>query len=212
MAANTRPKEKEKPPRYQVQVELRKNETSEDAIARKLLRPEVKAAAAIQRFEAHNHGINAVIRELDVQIRAVNRGDMSRLEAMLTAQAYTLDDLICCMARLAYPHLNNPEVADCYLRLMLKAQSQCRTTVETIAELKNPRPVAFVKQANIAHGPQQVNNGMPSRTEEKEIEQNKLLEANNELLPNAGTSTVTGQANSRLETVGAIDRSQDATG
>ena len=119
----------------------------------------------------------------------------------------TLDDLICCMARLAYPHLNNPEVADCYLRLMLKAQSQCRTTVETIAELKNPRPVAFVKQANIAHGPQQVNNGMPSRTEEKEIEQNKLLEANNELLPNAGTSTVTGQANSRLETVGAIDRS-----
>jgi len=206
-----KPKGKEKPPRYQVQVELRKNETSEDAIARKLLRPEVKAAAAIQRFEAHNHEINAVIRELDVQIQAVNRGDMSRLEAMLTAQAYTLDDLICCMARLAYPNLNNPEVADCYLRLMLKAQSQCRTTVETIAEMKNPRPVAFVKQANIAHGPQQVNNGPPSRTEEKEIEQNRLSEANNELLPNSIAPPATSYANSELETLGEVNRATNTS-
>ena len=31
--------------------------------------------------------------------------------------------------------------------------------MEALAEMKNPHPVAFVKQANIAHGPQQVNNG-----------------------------------------------------
>jgi hypothetical protein len=37
------------------------------------------------------------------------------------------------------------------------AQSQCRTTCETLALLKNP-PV-FARQANIANGPQQVNNG-----------------------------------------------------
>ena len=46
----------------------------------------------------------------------------------------------------------------CYLRLALKAQSQCRATLATLAAVKNPQPVAFVRQANIAHGPQQVNN------------------------------------------------------
>ncbi len=48
--------------------------------------------------------------------------------------------------------------AETLLRLALKAQSQCRTTLLTLAEIKNPRPIAFVNQANFAHGPQQVNN------------------------------------------------------
>lgn len=39
---------------------------------------------------------------------------------------------------------------------------KCRATIETLAEIKNPRAVAFVTQANIAHGPQQVNNGVPA--------------------------------------------------
>jgi transposase InsO family protein len=48
------------------------------------------------------------------------------------------------------------------MRLALKAQSQCRATVEALAEMKNPKPVAYVQQANIANGPQQVNNnGVP---------------------------------------------------
>lgn len=47
-----------------------------------------------------------------------------------------------------------------YLGLALKAQAQCRATLEALAEIKNPRPMAFVKQANISGGPQQVNNGM----------------------------------------------------
>jgi hypothetical protein len=45
------------------------------------------------------------------------------------------------------------------MRLALKAQSQCRATIETLAEIKNPQPVAFVQQADVAHGPQQINNG-----------------------------------------------------
>jgi len=30
--------------------------------------------------------------------------------------------------------------------LALKAQAQCRATLQTLAEIKNPHPVAFVKQ------------------------------------------------------------------
>jgi hypothetical protein len=44
------------------------------------------------------------------------------------------------------------------MRLALKAQGQCRATLETLAAIKNP-PVVFAKQRNISHGHQQVNNG-----------------------------------------------------
>ena len=69
-----------------------------------------------------------------------------------------------------------------YMRLALKAQGQCRATLETLANIKNPRPVAFVQQANIAHGPQQVNNGMapsqgePAQATKNAFEPNELLE------------------------------------
>ena len=55
-------------------------------------------------------------------------------------------------------------------KLALKAQSQCRATLETLAAIKNP-PVIFVKQAN---GHQQVNNGVAaSHTAEKQNQQNE---------------------------------------
>ena len=50
------------------------------------------------------------------------------------------------------------DVTDRYLRLALKAQSQSRATIETLAAIKNP-PTVFARQMNVAHGPQQVNNG-----------------------------------------------------
>jgi hypothetical protein len=40
--------------------------------------------------------------------------------------------------------------------LALKAQSQCRATLETLTTIKSP-PVLFAKQENIAAGPEQVN-------------------------------------------------------
>ena len=69
--------------------------------------------------------------------------------------------------------------AEMYMRLALKSQSQCRATVETLAEIKNPSHVAFVRQANIANGPQQVNNGIAAdapRAVENVIQPSKLLE------------------------------------
>ena len=42
------------------------------------------------------------------------------------------------------------------MRLALKAQAQARSTAEALALLKNPMP--YIRQANIANGPQQVNN------------------------------------------------------
>ena len=73
-----------------------------------------------------------------------------------------------------------------------KAQSQCRATLEALAAIKNP-PVVFARQANIAQGPQQVNNQMMAASEHRagaeknEKPQNKLSGGSNELLPDSRT-------------------------
>ena len=113
-----------------------------------------------------------------------------------------------------------PKAAETYLRLALKAQSQCRTTLESLAEIRNPRPVAFVKQANIAHGHQQVNNGDaayqaeydPARAE-VENGQSKLLEENaNVTRLDTRASGKTGSGDTPLEALGAVNRSRLGTG
>jgi hypothetical protein len=50
-------------------------------------------------------------------------------------------------------------VAETYLRLALKAQSQSRASIESLAQIKNP-PVVYARQANFANGPQRVNSGV----------------------------------------------------
>ena len=99
----------------------------------------------------------ALAAALGEQIGKVRAGDMSRPEAMLVAQAHTLDAMFNSLAQQSRGCLLMPQF-ETVMRLAFKAQSQCRTTLETLAEIRHPRPVAFVHQANIANGPQQVNN------------------------------------------------------
>lgn len=62
-------------------------------VARALAQPEVRAARAIQRFEGEGLDINACVEELRGQVADVQAGKMTRPEAMLVAQAHTLDAL-----------------------------------------------------------------------------------------------------------------------
>jgi hypothetical protein len=99
--------------------------------------------------------------------------------------------------------------AETYMRLALKAQSQCRATIETLALIKNPPPVTFVKQANIAHGPQQVNNGaQPAaealRARESENQPNKLLEQQHGERLDGGTAPATLGADSAMAAVAQV--------
>ena len=92
-------------------------------------------------------------------ISDVKGGDLSSAEAMLTAQAAALNAMFCELARRAAMNMGEHlSATESYMRLALKAQGQCRATLETLAAIKNP-PVVFARQANISHGPQQVNNG-----------------------------------------------------
>ena len=103
--------------------------------------------------------LQSLVNELGKQCKRVRDGDLARAESLLMTQAHTLDAIFNELARRAALNMGEYiNAMDRYLRLALKAQSQCRATLETLATIKNP-PVIYAKQANIANGPQQVNNG-----------------------------------------------------
>lgn len=109
-----------------------------------------------------NDEFGAIHKELKTAIERTKAGGTEQADEMLTAQAVALNQVFMEMGRRAALNMNQyPEATDTYLRLALKAQSQCRQTLESLAEIRNPRHVAFVKQANIAGGHQQINNGGP---------------------------------------------------
>ncbi len=109
-------------------------------------------------------GLLATLRE---QGEAVNAGNLAQAEAMLMNQATALQTVF---ARLVERGMGCTEIPafEVNLRMGLRAQAQCRATLETLAAIKNPASVAFVRQANIAHGPQQVNNGTPAPSRARE--------------------------------------------
>lgn len=119
-----------------------------------------------------------LVHVLKDQTDKVSSGDLGHAEAMLCAQATALNILFDELARRAALNMGQHlDATETYLKLALRAQSQCRTTLEALAAIKNP-PVVFAKQANIAHGPQQVNNESTriARASESEKAPNELLE------------------------------------
>jgi len=101
--------------------------------------------------------LGGLTNALSEQTHASSNGDLQRAEAMLTTQAHTLDAIFNNLAQRAIntEHMDN---LDRYLKLALRAQSQCRSTWEALATIKYPPTMGYVRQANIANGPQQVNN------------------------------------------------------
>ena len=103
-----------------------------------------------------------------------------------------------------------------YMKLALRAQSQCRATLEAISAIKNPPMMGNVKQANIAHGPQQVNNGTPtkqddpSRTRENQNPPTQLLEQTDGNRLDTGATGTTGKVDPTMATVGAVNGAKDA--
>jgi hypothetical protein len=187
--------------------------SDEEVHAMNAYNPIMRAVTSGQTFNKNITGtdldIFASVTTLGKQIKEVKDGDLSCAEMTLAAQANTLDlifnSLVCRAA-------NSEQITqfEAFMRLALKAQSQCRTTYEALAEIKNPKPMSFIKQQNIGLN-QQVNNDAAPCANEKSINpSNELLEnQNGEWLDTRTTGTTIG-ADKELETVGAINRGQDA--
>lgn len=161
--------------------------TTEDRLIADLVAEgEATNASTALRFVHADHGelsLTDMVKALHTHGEAINRGDLSAAERMLNSQAVALNAIFGELARRAALNMGTHLGAtESYMRLALKAQSQSRATVETLAAIKNP-PVVFARQANIAHGPQQVNNGAEpqappaiARTEETASAPTELLE------------------------------------
>ena len=160
--------------------------------------------------------INVLIDGMRGSFKTVKDGDLSSLEAMLVGQATALQSLFTSLARRAQLQQSQRHL-EAFLGLALKAQAQSRATIQAVVELKYPRQVAFVKQANISHGPQQVNNGLgkatdaQSHTEENQFQQNKLLEdqSDGRTYLDSRATTKAGRSHPAMETVGALNRTKD---
>jgi len=97
------------------------------------------------------------------------------------------------------------------MRLALKAQAQARATAETLSVIKNPMP--YIKQANIANGPQQVNNGKSTQYAQahapagnSQTLQNELLEHQHGDYLDTRAQGQTVGADTHLEAVGTVQR------
>lgn len=179
----------------------------DELIARALHQPEVRAARTIQRFEGEKLDINAAADELRGLVAEVQAGSMKRPEAMLVAQAHALDALFSALA--IRSHANSKEgcldAADRYLRLALKAQAQAVRTIEALGELKNPRPVTFVRQANLATN-QQVNNHLTQAGENPKSAEQTINREGYGLLPDSGASSTEGTTYTAVAAVETINR------
>ena len=181
---------------------------------------QVHASVAMQPWMKHVYGdiaLNELVAKLHTQTDAMQGGDMQDIEAMLFNQALTLQTMFTALSRRAA--LNAGEymgATDTYMKLAFKAQAQCRSTLETLSEIKNPRPATFVRQANIAHT-QQVNNGTletttRTRAHAGDISGNQPNErltdekATHDTPMDTRSKAAASRSDSGMETVDRIDR------
>jgi hypothetical protein len=198
-----------------LEANQRTDDSKTERVARVALQPTVQAALTLKEYGKDNGELDLIglISALSEQTNATNDGDLKRTEVMLAAQAHTLDAIFNALARRAI-NSDHIDKLDRYLKLALRAQSQCRATIDTLATTKNPPSVSYVQQANIAHGPQQVNNGVavvtePRRTQESENLQNKLLEAKHGERLDTRTTGATSRDDSAMATMGEVNRAND---
>ncbi len=139
--------------------------------------------------------------------------DMRHAEDMLLNQAHALQAMFCDLARCAKKQSSLTQIQTLTV-LALKAQSQCRATLQTLSDVKYPKQATFINQANIA-GQQQVNNGVqpnntPPAREEKPIQSNELLKDTcheTEVIGmDTGTARSAGGTDPELEAVGTLNR------
>lgn len=178
----------------------------------------VSNAATAMKFEEATSGtlsLTDMVEALNDEGAAINAGNLSATERMLNSQAVALNAIFGDLARRSALNMGEYlDAAERYMRLALKAQGQCRATLETLAAIKNP-PIVYTRQMNVANGPQQVNNGgaasvadSGSRTLENQSEPNELLQDLTHGCAQMDTraTTATGRADQVMVPVEALDR------
>lgn len=195
-----------------VNLVIEGNDTKGMTKAKAALSPALNAAMAADSYQSSLLGDDMALMDLvgvlKAQAKQVEEGDLSSLEAMLVGQATALQSIFASLVRRAQNQTQQRNL-ESFLTLGLKAQAQSRATIQALVELKFPRQVAFVKQTNVAHGPQQVNNNLHApHPKENQSHKTELLEdsTNGGTYLDTGSTKASGRSDTTLETVGAVHR------
>ena len=150
-----------------------------------------------------------LVTTLREQAAAVQGGDLTDAEAMLMNQASALQSVFVRLCERAMEQSQMPNIEG-FMRMALRAQSQCRTTLETLAAIKNP-PIIYARQANVTTGPQQINNSAEVLSRVREIEngQIQLSGGIHELPKDTRAPGKARRADPALEALGKIHRTKN---
>ena len=217
------PKNRPKTKTVSAVAEKTKLETAKSAQAPSPSSPEGKGQLAvlptpsnillIKAFQANVMGAEAdmgqMIEMLEFYVKRVAKNDLSSLEAMLVGQASALQTIFTSLA-LRASRAEDLTKYQAFMSLALKAQSQSRSTISAVVELKHPRQTTFVGQNNVANGPQQINNVVHAAPREEETPKppNQLSGEVHELRQNPTAQGLTGGADQTLEAMGAVNRAK----
>lgn len=182
--------------------------------ARHLTASALPAALVTAKYSGSSTDPLAILKALQTQADDLQHGDLAQIEQMLLHQAVALQTMFMDLAVRAKGQRELPAMQT-LTQLALKAQSGSRATLQTLSELKNPRPV-FVRQTNVAHT-QQVNNGsqdavavQPSRARKPRNAPIELKDPNQEChgRPTLDTraTTAASREGSAQQALGTFDR------
>lgn len=150
-------------PNNNLTIEQAPDETVAQAMARKLLQPGLKNAVAAASFtegmlgpEILPPGITDHAHYVQAVARGAAEGDLTFASRILAAQAVALDSMFAELARRSARNMGEyVNASERYGRLALKAQSNCRATLEALARLHQPREQT-VRHVHVNEGGQAV--------------------------------------------------------
>jgi hypothetical protein len=186
-----------------IELKQRKDQSKEEALAEFNSKSDFLSTAVKESFDiglGDDFSFQSTMQVLEKTITQIQSGDLSKIEEMYISQAVALEAMFTSLARRAKAQEQLLQY-ETHMRFALKAQNQCRATLQALVQLKQPSNTTFVKQANIAQGHQQVNN----LAEKNITPQNELLKDSYAKLDNGTTPTTKG-IDTTLEALETINR------
>lgn len=134
-------------------------------------------------------------------IARIKSGDMSDIESMLYSQAVTLQVAFQNYLTIAALNSSKPELFERYASVAARLQDQCRKTLQTLNEVKNPKRTAFIKKLQL--------NQLRLDSAQGELQQIQQLEASDYAEVDTGIEAATTRVDPDLAALGIEHRSSN---
>lgn len=203
--------------RTKAEKEERAKLMSEIVTKQMLLSPKINSSLIGNLHKNTNFGENDFGESIELDVKTatetmkkvsdkVKNGDLSSLEEMLTCQAYSLQTLFMTMLS-KVSGTTNADHIELLSKIALKSQNQCRTTIATLSEMKNPKRATFIKQLNQANQMQVNNDDSEAKNLKKNTNPaNELLEKTHGERLDTRTTSETISNDDEIKAMGDINR------